>query len=283
MFFCRKPIRSFTRFVSISPDVNKLVCTILVIAFVSSPGCKDKTDDPRDKVVKSDIQKQASEQTTIVLNTADHWKIFADLVTPTETPIGAVVLLHQRLGSAADWKLLVDQLKLNGIVTLAIDQRGSGRSTALSSQSTSAEAPWTTSPDIAAAVLFLQNKYGKPGLHGANVYDHIGLVGASYGANNALVYAAEHPNETRSLTLFSPAQKYGDVDAIPSARKWKKPISIFYSKNDTVAGPGPKMISDASTSNEVLMYPYPGDEHGTELLNDTTVVATQIFLSRTLK
>src|SRR5207237_815023 len=109
----------------------------------------------------------------ITYQDSDGWTIHGDYY-PVAGSGKSVVLLHQRGGSADDWKRLVPKLNEEGISALAIDQRGAGRSTGPRNGD---KAPWDTTPDIAGAVAWLATRQVTP--------PHIGLAGASYGANNA--------------------------------------------------------------------------------------------------
>src|SRR5262249_17128708 len=147
--------------------------------------------------------------------TTDGWTIVGDLYTPSGASKGAVILLHQRNGSARDWEPLCLALQKAGFTALAIDQRGAGRSTQ-GPGPTGGNAPWPTSPDIAAAIKFLAVK--KP----------VGLAGASYGANNALIYAAANPKQVTGVALFSPGANYHGLDALTPARAYHGAVSIYH-------------------------------------------------------
>lgn len=250
-------------------------------------GCPDRTDDPRDKPIVRGGVKESQLQTTITLHTADGWTLMGDLYSPQDKPIGAVVLLHQRGGSGGDWRLLCDKLSRNGIVSLAIDQRGAGRSAGGDRSVSGENAPWNTSKDIDASVSYLLDKYGdhKPGHNSLN----IGLVGASYGANNALMYAAAHSDSTKNgaiktVSLFSPGANYNNVlDALSAAKSWTGPMAIFYATADSIAGLGPIQIRDACPSHDKLMNQVDDEKHGTDLLNDDTIESNVVFLTRTLR
>ena len=127
----------------------------------------------------------------ITFKTADGWTIVGDRYVPSGAPKGGVILLHQRGGKASDWTPLCVALQKAGIEALAIDQRGAGRSVE-GPGPTGGDAPWETGGDIAAAF----DTFAEVG--------YVGLAGASYGANNALIYAAAHGHQIRSLALFSP-------------------------------------------------------------------------------
>src|SRR5689334_7497562 len=83
----------------------------------------------------------------VTFKAADGWTIHADY-TPAAGATKAVILLHQREGSARDWSALVPKLSQVKIASLAVDERGAGRSQRAQSGN---DAPWDTTPDIEAA------------------------------------------------------------------------------------------------------------------------------------
>src|SRR5262249_31516002 len=111
----------------------------------------------------------------VTFKTSDDWTIHGDYYPATDAK-GAVVLLHQRGGSASDWRPIIFKLTGAKVSALALDQRGAGRS---AGKQNGDDAPWDTSKDIEAAIDWLKSK-------GVSA-EHIGLAGASYGANNAMI------------------------------------------------------------------------------------------------
>jgi alpha-beta hydrolase superfamily lysophospholipase len=206
----------------------------------------------------------------VALKTADGWTIIGDLYTPSAGAKGAVVLLHQRGGQASDWVPLCQALQKAGLIALAIDQRGAGRSTS-GPGPTGDNAPWPTGPDIAAAIASVRG-------HGP-----VGLAGASYGANNALIYAAAHPDRVRAIALFSPGTDYHGLRALPAARSYRGAVVIYHDREDGIAGDGPHAINAALPGKDHTLRLYNGSEHGTGLLDTKTVTDAVRFFQRTLK
>ncbi|HLJ55113.1 MAG TPA: alpha/beta fold hydrolase [Chthonomonadaceae bacterium] len=240
-----------------------------VLAF-ALPGCNGSSSDANSLVGSPAGAKE------VHFKTADGWDIFGDIYLPTGASKGAVILLHQRDGAASDWKALAAALRIAGYTALAIDQRGAGRSVQGPGGvgGKGDNAPWETGPDIEAAIQYLSGK------------GPVALVGASYGANNALIYAAAHPNQVKSLVLFSPGADYHGLDAISAAKKWSGPIEIFHDKGDTIAGDGPAAIDKATPSTDHTLVLTSGSRHGVGLLRDalTNANASPVaFLQRTLK
>lgn len=221
-------------------------------AALAAFGCQSDTRDANSLVGSPNGAKEVS------FKTNDGWQIFADAYVPAGSSKGAVILLHQRNGGASDWKALCSQLQKAGYTALAIDQRGAGRSvqSPAGSGQKADDAPWQTGEDIAAAINFVADK------------GPVGLAGASYGANNALIYAAAHPDQIKGVALFSPGANYNGLDAVKAAGAWKGPIVIYHDKGDTIAGDGPAMILKATPSTDQKLVLSEGSRHGTELLSD---------------
>ncbi len=204
-------------------------------------------------------QRMASKPVEEVkLKTSDGWTIVGDLYQPSSKTQGAIVLLHQRNGTAADWQPLATALQQSGFTVLAIDQRGAGRSTQGSGQ-TGDNAPWQTEEDIAAAVASFPKLLP------------IGLAGASYGANNALIYAASHPKQVKALVLLSPGANYNGLDALAAGRSNHSALLIYHSRDDSIAGSGPQQINAISPSQNHKLVVLNGTAHGTGLLTPQVI------------
>lgn len=212
----------------------------------------------------------ASQATETRFKTKDGWTIVGDVYAPAGSAKSAVVLLHQRGGRASDWKPLCLALQKAGIEAIAIDQRGAGRSTH-GPGPTGTEAPWPTGGDIDAVLATLPGK-------------RVGLAGASYGANNALIYAAGHGQAVAAAALFSPGSNYHSLNALAAALRYGGPLLIFHAKNDSIAGYGPRQIVAAKPGGKITrtLRLLDGGGHGTALLSGTTVAETVRFFQQKL-
>lgn len=198
----------------------------------------------------SSKQKTGNE---VTFKTADNWTIHADFISPPNAS-KAVILLHQRNGSAADWKLLVDKITPLGIASLALDLRGAGRSTGPQNGD---DAPWDVTADIDAARKFLDEHgfKGKP----------VVLAGASYGANNALIYAAAHPG-LAGVALLSPGEDYHGLKIADAAKQYHGPLLLLSAEGDTITGRGPQIIKESTSVSAGMGVD--GDAHGTQMLKE---------------
>src|SRR5258706_1862645 len=98
--------------------MNKLIPCLLLAA--SLAGCSNKGEAPGTAGGGgSGGGSSAGATTEVTFKTKDGWTIHGDFYQPAGAT-GAVVLLHQRGGSAADWKPLVFKLKAVKVSALAI-------------------------------------------------------------------------------------------------------------------------------------------------------------------
>ena len=189
----------------------------------------------------------------VTFTTADNWTIHANFASPPNAS-KAVILLHQRNGSASDWNPIVSRLNAEGVATLALDLRGAGKSTGPQNGD---EAPWDVTPDIDGARKYLDE-------HGLR-RTPIGLIGASYGANNALIYAASHPGVS-AVALLSPGEDYHGLKVEAPSRVYHGRILILTASRDDVTGPGPQVIADTAGSAATVKS-FDGSAHGTEIFS----------------
>lgn len=222
------------------------------------PGCavsQSRTSGPLLPAHLPELGQRAKE---VRIKTSDGWILIGDLYVPQRRSAGAVVLLHQRGGQGSDWTYLCRSLQQAGITALAIDQRGAGRSTQ-GPGPIGEDAPWDTHDDIAAAIASVKGK------------GPVGLAGASYGANNVLIYAALHPRQIRSIALLSPGANYHGLDALAAAPQYGGSAVIFHDRDDAVAGEGPRRIDATLKGRDHRLILLTGSEHGTGLLGSNVV------------
>lgn len=234
----------------------------LAMLVLAAGGCARRTASPgmpgsANAAPQGTAEHMAAEG--VVLKTEDGWAVAGDLYRPASKPKAAVILLHMRGGRAADWTPLSVALQKAGVLTLAIDQRGTGRSTQ-GPGSKGDDAPWETLGDVAAARRFLGTKLP------------LGVAGASYGANNALLYAARYKSQVGALALFSPGADYHGLKGLEAVRKTTCPIAIYWDPGDSISGKDPVHILAAAPSRNKRGVRLSADgKHGTDLLTPQTI------------
>ena len=238
-----------------SSHFRSLFLTSLAFVLFAGCGVSKQTESalPADPATGVASKAAVGEPSNVSFTTSDGWTIQGMLYSPGKESKSAVILLHQRGGNSSDWSSLSEALAKKGLTVLAIDQRGAGKSTK-GRGGVGENAPWDTSGDIEAAVSFLGTKSA------------IGIAGASYGANNALIYAAAHPQAVKSIALFSPGLDYNGLKTETPAKSWKGSLRIYHDQNDSVAGEGPAQLDKISGSADHKLILTTGSKHGTDLL-----------------
>lgn len=229
--------------------MRRRMLPIIIVWLIALPlaGCHRRIDKP---VVTLTPLVGTTET---AFRAADGWTIHADYAEVVGAT-RAVILLHQRNGAAADWQPVIAKLTEAGVASLALDQRGAGRSTGAANGS---NAPWNTEPDITAAVAWLTSK--------GFASKEIELAGASYGANNALIYAAAHP-EVPAVALVSPGTNYHGLRICPAAAAYRGRLLTVWAQNDAITEDGPATIARAANGRGAQKM-FPGDAHGAYLFN----------------
>ncbi len=169
----------------------------------------------------------------------------------------AVVLIHMQTRSRQDWEALGPRLADAGLVALAIDLRGHGASD-----------PRPTGPnakdggiaaDLKAARAFLAGRRDvTPG--------RVGLLGASVGANLAVVAAAGDPT-VRSLALLSPGLDYQGLRTQANLNRYgDRPALLVGSREDAyVMITLRRLAGEGAGVREQLVLD--GAGHGTTMLS----------------
>lgn len=204
-------------------------------------------------------------------------QIVGDLYVPEKTPAPAILALHQWGADRSTYTSFAKMMRDAGFVVLAIDGRGFGESTQ-GADGKVAEG-WDTQGDIAAAVEYLKSQPSVNGLR-------IGLLGASYGASNALIYAAGDAQNIRSVVLLSVGLNYHDsLPTEPAIKKYgDRPLLMVAAKDDAESAAATETLEAAAKNPKHKVQIYDAGGHGTALL-DPKVGGTELvknFFIRTL-
>ncbi|HVL69890.1 MAG TPA: alpha/beta fold hydrolase [Vicinamibacterales bacterium] len=174
---------------------------------------------------------------------------------PSRRPAPAVILLHMLNRSKRDWDTLASRLASAGIGALAIDLRGHGESRLRGTPADDAGYA-AMLRDVRAAQRFLLSR-------GDVLPGRIGLLGASLGANLALLHAAE--GGVPSLALLSPSLDYRGLRIDGAARKYGgKPMLLVASDDDPYARRSALELQKAAGGRQLLTLS--GAGHGTNML-----------------
>lgn len=202
---------------------------------------------------------------------SDGIKIAYDLYSALN-PKGWLLLVHMMPATKESWKSFAEEMQQSGYASIAIDLRGHGESDSGPSgyQKFSDEEHQKSVLDLEAAVEFLKNQ-------GA-VAEKIILIGASIGANLALLQLAKNP-EIKTAILLSAGLNYRGINAEELAKKLsvEQEVFLFTSEDDMRSGGNNsdmnKKIFDAvpnGVRKEIVVFKKGG--HGTGLLSQATDV-----------
>ncbi len=166
-------------------------------------------------------------------------------------PAPGVLLLHMYGGSRVDWEGFAAALQQTGFTILAIDLRGHGE--------TGGAEDWSLAQqDVAAAYAWLASHEGVD-------RQHVGVVGASIGANLALVQGA-HDTSVDAVALLSPGLDYFRVTIDGLIEEYgPRPIFLAASEEDTYSAETVRALAQTA-AGEVELAIYSGAGHGTAML-----------------
>lgn len=196
----------------------------------------------------------------VTLASLDGTALAGQLYESASRPSAAVVLVHMLSRSKADWDGLAQELERQGITALSIDLRGHGASGG------AAGALSEMVQDVRAAVQWLA---ARPNVRP----DAVGVVGASLGANLALLAAVEQP-VVRVVAAVSPSLDYRGlrVNAEVMRKLGDRGIWLAASTEDPFALRTLKELTENSTvPRDQQLSPVPA--HGSQLLAADTGLA----------
>lgn len=189
-----------------------------------------------------------------------------------------VILLHGIGDSHSVWKLFWEDLLSLGYAVFAIDLRGHGLSIFDLRQGRN-RSPGTFVQNehlnFPADVKFLVDTMLV--LHGALVDTaQLAVVGASIGANTALLYAHSEPR-VKYTALISPGLDYRGLRIAPVMREFgDRPLFIAAGDKDIYSNESINLLSDV-VPRILDVEIYDSIFHGTRLLNTTLPLKQRIF------
>jgi len=182
-------------------------------------------------------------------------------------PRPACLLVHQLGSDRSAYNEFQKKLMEAGINSLAIDMRGHGESTQngeLDFEDFRNEQWAECKNDIKAGLDFLRDAESVNPLS-------IGIVGASIGANLAVVEAADEmieniDNTPACLVLLSPGADYHGIQPLHRAHDLEHiPVYIASAEEDRQSFRGSQSLSQAARGGE--LFSIPGSDHGTGLFD----------------
>lgn len=194
----------------------------------------------------------------VTLRTADGVRIVGTYYPPDRPgPRPSVVLLHMLDHARGDWDESARGLSGEGYAVLAIDLRGHGESTrgVGSWRSFTEEGFQAMVEDVAAAHEYLRRAPQADS-------DRLAVIGASIGANVALLYGSREPS-VKTLALLSPGLDYRGVRTREAMSLYgPRPVLIAASREDSYSAQSSAALDAlASGRHRLVLFDQAG--HGT--------------------
>jgi dienelactone hydrolase len=210
------------------------------------------------------VASSAGQQPPIVdLKAADGTALKASYFAAAK-PGPGVLLLHQCNRQRKVWDEVATQLAAAGINTLTLDLRGFGESGGTRNDKRTpeeqAQTPEKNRGDIDIAFQYLVSQAGVS-------KDTVGVGGASCGVNNSIQTAIRHPDQVKSLVLFS---GNADIEARQFLREDRRIPLLFAVADDDEYAPMVEIVewlfSTAGTEEKKFIH-YQTGGHGTDMFN----------------
>jgi dienelactone hydrolase len=210
------------------------------------------------------------------LRSSDGYYVAAWYWAPREAGAPGVILLHMRGRSKSSWGDFPEKLVAEGFAAVAIDLRGhgetldpGGRGVELNDLKDSDYRLMLN--DVAAAHQLLAGEE-------AADETRIALVGASIGANLAIMYAAGN-KYARTAVALSPGLNYKSLEPKPYLEAYgERALYLIAAEGDKYSHESCLELEQASKADPVSYRHFAGSEHGTNLLSaheglDMTIIS----------
>lgn len=196
---------------------------------------------------------------TVNFQTKDNVKIVSDFFSAEGGDKKSILLLHILPGDRRDFNEFAELLWQNSYNVLNIDERGHGDSEAWTRETGS----WQEFTqfdydkmiyDVEAAVGFLKNKIPET---------ELAIIGASIGANLALLYGAKA--QPKVIILLSPGINYHGVKTEIASRNFRQNLLLAASRDDKYSFDSSEQLFEisAAKNKEFIKYEFAG--HGTRM------------------
>lgn len=217
---------------------------------------------------------------TITFKAPDGFVIKGTYVAPKSLRAPALLLLHQLGRDASSYAPIYHVLREAGFALLAIDFRGHGESLMQGDKEVSwevfSEKDWQgILLDTQAALEILPKQRGVDA-------SRIGIIGASIGANAALIIASS--NKLPVTVLLSPGLNYRGIDIESIAASAKGVASLIVAaEEDSYSHESSQKLSELMPDSELISLK--GETHGVDMFKtDPELIANIInHLSKSLK
>lgn len=212
--------------------------------------------------------KEAAAGESVSFLTSDGVRIRAAWYAAGKQRGPAVICLPMWMSDRSAYRDLAQRLVTAGISVLAVDLRGFGESTQ-DAQGRKVAPNRLAGPDVEAAFAFLRTRSDVDPAR-------IGIIGASYGASNAIIFAAKQPG-VKLVVLLSPGLNYFNVLPTENAVKQYagRPLLSVASREDMRSAEAVNRYRElAPAGHEIMLLENAG--HGTNMLGGGTQLSDAI-------
>ncbi len=233
-----------------------IVIVLIFVLLLAACGEKEKTqeEDSDDGVIPQEQTQKPSND--IEFTTIDGVTIKGTFLEGNSN--SAVLLLHELGKDRTEYNAFVQKLNEKGFTTLAIDFRGHGESGLDYKEFTNDDWQGLLN-DVDSAVKYIRRT-------DKDVND-ITIIGASIGANAALIHASQD-NTVNQVVLFSPGENYRGLATLDAIRDYgNRPIMIIVSENDRYSYTSSTKLKSRALGNTKFKT-YENSGHGTEILQN---------------
>ncbi len=180
----------------------------------------------------------------------------------SEPPWPGVILLHMLWSDRTVWEDYAHELADNGIAVFALDMRGHGE--------TGGEVNWDLAEEDIQFVW--ENLADRPDIDA----NRTGIVGASIGANMALISGENEP-QIRTVVLLSPGLSYAGVETSDAMVAYgERPVFIVASEEDTYSADSSRKLHELAVGDSRLEI-YQGAGHGTNMLENELGLGAEVI------
>lgn len=239
---------------------------IAVGAFVLGCGAAEKEEETTLEA------HEKGEPENVVFTTSDGWEIHGTYYTCQAKGLPAVICVHMLRHNRTTYESLAPMLVGSGLDVLTIDSRGHSESIMHNGKkekftSFDDTAYNSSVEDIVAAKAFLAEK-------GADT-SRLGIIGASIGANYALIYGAGDP-DVKGVVLLSPGLDYHGVKTEPAMKEYAgRPALVAASSEDRYSAESCETLANLG-GNATELKIFDGAGHGTDIFDAEPDFETEV-------
>ena len=211
----------------------------------------------------------------LYLDTDDGWRVAAWYWAPLASDAPGVILVHMRGGNKGTWGDMPKQLVQEGFAVVAIDLRGHGET--INPAGRVAALDDLEEADYLAMVNDIRAAHGLLEARTAVDADRVAVVGASIGANLAIIYASQD-SRVRTAVALSPGLNYMGLQPLNYLEAYsRRALYMVVATGDEYSYRSCLEIEAKAKADPASIRSFDGKDHGTDLLEahrglDTTIV-----------